>query len=438
MAGTVAIADYATFGPAPALGATNFTIETWFRRDGAGVSTSTGTGGVDAIPLITKGRAEGEASNVDMNYFLGIRATDGVLVADFEEGATGTSPGLNHPVIGTTPIAIAPANPTAADWHHAAATYDGTTLRLYLDGALQASVAVGQPPRADSIQHAGLGTAFNSTGVAAGFFAGVIDEARVWNYARSGAQIASGKTRPVARGAGLLGRGGFDDGFGIVHDSSGNNQNGTMSQSTGWTWVPGAPFTGTANTPPVVNAGPDAAVTLPATAALSGSASDDGIVSPLVTTWTKTSGPGTVTFGNASLLATTATFSLPGTYVLTLTASDGELVSSDTISIVVSGVINQAPPVNAGPDQTITVPTATASLSGTATDDGLPAGTLTTQWTKVSGPGTVTFGDAAAPVTTATFSLQGAYVLRLTANDGALSVNDTIAITVHSRPANKS
>src|SRR5207237_588187 len=225
--------------------------------------------------------------------------------------------------------------PTAVDWTHAAATYDGTTFRLYLDGVQQASVVRGQRPGADSIQHAGLGTAFNSTGVAAGFFAGVIDEARVWNYARNAAQIASGKTRPITSATGLLGRWGFDDGFGIVKDSSGHNQNGTMSQSTGWTWVPGAPFTGTTNTPPVVNAGPDAAVTLPATAALSGSASDDGIVSPLVTTWTKTSGPGTVTFGNAALLATTATFSLQGAYVLRLTANDGALSSNDTMTVTV-------------------------------------------------------------------------------------------------------
>ena len=32
-----------------------------------------------------------------MNYFLGIDATSGKLVADFEEGASGTNPGLNHP-----------------------------------------------------------------------------------------------------------------------------------------------------------------------------------------------------------------------------------------------------------------------------------------------------------------------------------------------------
>ena len=42
--------------------------------------------------------AETEGGNVDMNYFLGIRSSDNVLVADFEDTATGA----NHPVVGTT------------------------------------------------------------------------------------------------------------------------------------------------------------------------------------------------------------------------------------------------------------------------------------------------------------------------------------------------
>lgn len=115
--------DYVTFGPAAGLGASTVTIETWFKRAGTGVVANTGTGGVSAIPLVTKGRGEAEASNVDMNYFLGIRASDNVLCADFEEGAGGASPGLNHPVAGVTPIAN-------GVWYHAAATYDGTTWRL--------------------------------------------------------------------------------------------------------------------------------------------------------------------------------------------------------------------------------------------------------------------------------------------------------------------
>jgi hypothetical protein len=52
------------------------------------------------------------------------------------------------------------------------------------------------------------------------------------------------------------------------------------------------------------------------------------------------------------------------------------------------------------------------------------------QWSKVSGPGTVTFGNAALATTTATFSAPGAYVLRLTATSSAGSHADDIAITV--------
>ena len=105
------------------------------------MSTSTGTGGVDAIPLVTKGRAEAENSNVDMNYFLGIRASDGVIVADFEEGVSaGGTPGLNHPIAGTTVI----QNDV---WYHAAATYDGNILRVYVNGVLENSLTVGRPAR---------------------------------------------------------------------------------------------------------------------------------------------------------------------------------------------------------------------------------------------------------------------------------------------------
>ena len=154
--------------------------------------------------------------------------------------------------------------------------------------------------------------------------------------------------------------------------------------------------------------------------------SDDGLPNPpgaVTTTWSKVSGPGTVTFGNANAVDTTASFSVAGSYVLRLTASDSALQASDDISVTVNsaGATNQAPSVNAGPDQTITLP-GLANLDGTVSDDGLPnpPGAVTTTWSKVSGPGTVTFGNANAVDTTASFSPAGSYVLRLTANDSAL------------------
>jgi hypothetical protein len=189
------------------------------------------------------------------------------------------------------------------------------------------------------------------------------------------------------------------------------------------------------NQPPTVNAGPDQTLPLPAVAILNGIASDDGLPNPpatLTTTWSKVSGPGTVTFANASSRATTATFSTAGSYTLRLTASDSALSSTDDLVVTAKAPPNQAPTVNAGPDQTLTLPAA-ATLSGTASDDGLPnpPATLTTTWSKVTGPGTVTFANASSRATTATFSTAGSYTLRLTASDSALSATDDIVVTVN-------
>ncbi|MBN2712132.1 MAG: carbohydrate-binding protein, partial [Planctomycetes bacterium] len=90
--------------------------------------------------------------------------------------------------------------------------------------------------------------------------------------------------------------------------------------------------------------------------------------------------------------------------------------------------------VNAGADQTIVLPINSISLDATVTDDGLPSGTLSCQWSRVSGTGTVTFGSATSVDTTAAFSAAGDYVLRLTANDGQLSASDDVTVTVDAEP----
>ena len=58
---------------------------------------------------------------------------------------------------------------------------------------------------------------------------------------------------------------------------------------------------------------------------------------PPVIQWTMYSGPGTVTFGNASLTNTTATFSTPGSYTLELCAADGvHAVAYDAMVVTVA------------------------------------------------------------------------------------------------------
>jgi len=194
---------------------------------------------------------------------------------------------------------------------------------------------------------------------------------------------------------------------------------------------------GTPNQAPLVSAGSDQAITLPTNAVnLSGMAVDDGLPagSTLAVAWSKVSGPGTVTFGNAQAAATQASFSAAGVYVLRLTANDSQLSGSDEVTITVnSNQTNQPPTVNAGSNQTITLPN-TASLSGTASDDGLPAGVLSFDWSKVSGPGTVIFSNASGLATTASFSVEGVYVLRLTANDSQLTASADVTITVNADP----
>ena len=76
------------------------------------------------------------------------------------------------------------------------------------------------------------------------------------------------------------------------------------------------------------------------------------------------------------------------------------------------------------------------ALAGSSTDDGLPSppATVTTTWSKVSGPGNVTFTNSASPTSTVTIDTAGTYVLRLTADDSALTDTDDVTVTVTAAP----
>lgn len=240
--------QYVAMGQAPGLGTAAFTLECWLKRSSAvsaGVGTLTGSNGfagTAAIPLVTKGRGEEDATNKDCNYFFGIHSTSNVLIADFEEGASATSPGLNHPVCASTAI-------TDTNWHHAAASYSvATGWAIYLDGVAQTlstacsnctagtncALPPGVPPRSDSVQHFAVGSALNSTGVADGYFAGAIDEVRVWNVVRTASEIASGRNQQLTSGTGLIGRWGMNDGSGSTATSS-TGPNGTLTNGPTWT-----------------------------------------------------------------------------------------------------------------------------------------------------------------------------------------------------------
>jgi hypothetical protein len=189
-----------------------------------------------------------------------------------------------------------------------------------------------------------------------------------------------------------------------------------------------------ANIPPTANAGNDTTITLPAnTATLAGSATDvDGTLSAYL--WTKISGPTGGTITSPTFLTTGITALQQGTYVYQLTVTDNSgATGTDFVQIVVNPAIppaNIPPTANAGADQTQTLPTSTATLTGSGAD---PDGTIASYlWRKISGP----TGGAITSPTIATTGITGLtagtyiYQLRVTDNSGDTAI-DAMQLTVN-------
>ena len=153
----------------------------------------------------------------------------------------------------------------------------------------------------------------------------------------------------------------------------------------------------------------------------------------------KSSGPAPVTFSNPAGGSTLASFSVAGIYVLRLAVSDSQLTGSGTVSILVNPAgTNQPPLVSITADNSaITLPTNSVTLTGVITDDGLPGGPITTQWSQVSGPGTASITQLTSTSVKVTFPVAGVYVIKLTASDGQLSSSATISITVTTAGGNQ-
>src|SRR5438876_4843665 len=109
-------------------------------------------------------------------------------------------------------------------------------------------------------------------------------------------------------------------------------------------------------------------------------------------TWTKVSGPGTVTFSDSHSATSTATAGMYGVYVMRWTIHNGVCTdSTDDVQIT----YDQNPTTAAaGTDQEVCARVTT--LAGNSASVG------TGTWTKVSGPGTVTFSDSHSATSTAT------------------------------------
>ncbi|MFZ1371591.1 MAG: T9SS type A sorting domain-containing protein, partial [Ferruginibacter sp.] len=197
------------------------------------------------------------------------------------------------------------------------------------------------------------------------------------------------------------------------------------------TVIPGA-----TNTPPSANAGTDQSITLPVNSViLSGSGIDpDGIITAYL--WTKVAGPVAGTITNPNSAATSVTGLLQGVYRFELRVTDNSgAFGRDTVQVTVNTASNIAPTANAGPDQNITLPANSVSLTGAGTD---PDGNITAWlWTKVAGPAAGTITNTNTAATAVTGLVEGVYQfeLRVTDNNNAVG-RDTIRVTVYPVPNN--
>ena len=147
--------------------------------------------------------------------------------------------------------------------------------------------------------------------------------------------------------------------------------------------------------------------------------------------WTQTSGPSTATLGTPNSALASASNLVAGTYVFRLTIKDNNnATATDSLIVLVNPAINIPPVANAGSSITITLPTNTATLNGSASNDA--DGTITAySWTQVSGPSTATLTNAGNAVATASNIIAGVYNFELTVTDNSgASSKAQVKITV--------
>jgi carboxyl-terminal processing protease len=148
------------------------------------------------------------------NFFLRFRAINGHPVVEFVPG----------PKIGLVRAAF---DFQPGTWYHLAATYDGARASVLVDGSVVATADLSGPIRIDdSDLLIGRGDPSFSAGE---YFNGALDEVRIWNVARSPAQLKTAMNSPLTgKEPGLLAYWNFDDG--TTADQSGHGNRAVLSQ----------------------------------------------------------------------------------------------------------------------------------------------------------------------------------------------------------------
>jgi hypothetical protein len=148
---------------------TNFTVATWFR-------TSTPTSGTNISYIVNKGGIGLDSNGTNLNY--------GIWMTDSEEIEAGF-----ETINGTEYFIESPRVYNDSKWHYAVARYDGSEVKLYIDGVLVANKSSISSPDSTGTQPVRIGA--NSLFLKE-YFTGSIDEVRIWNRSLTSSEIKDG------------------------------------------------------------------------------------------------------------------------------------------------------------------------------------------------------------------------------------------------------
>ena len=114
------------------------------------------------------------------------------------------------------------------EWHHIAVTYDGATIKFYIDGEYSNMENVSGLVFGNENENLGFGADWPGGNE---FFDGAMDDVSVWNVALTEEQIQSYLNNGLSGNeSGLAGYWDFNEGSGdIVYDKSGNNNDGSIN-----------------------------------------------------------------------------------------------------------------------------------------------------------------------------------------------------------------
>jgi hypothetical protein len=128
-------------------------------------------------------------------------------------------------------LALSASSIPANTWTHIAATYDQTSIKIYINGVLDGTLNTSSPlPTGNEVWY--LGKRFAGPDM----ISGVMDEIRIWNVARTQAQIQAVMNTSVPTNAtGLRAYYKLDESAGTsTADATGNGHNGTLINSPTW------------------------------------------------------------------------------------------------------------------------------------------------------------------------------------------------------------